>query len=138
MESSSLGGILRGRMPDRDQEMISSLRRAYDAFNRGDYDTAIVLAHPAIEYVPPGGQAPRRGADAVRAWIEPDAFESRINGNKAFVRQRIRARGAGSGVELDNEMAMVWTFDDDGLVTRAEAFLTHQDAEALKAVGLSE
>ena len=33
---------------------------------------------------------------------------------------------------------MVWTFDDDGLVTRAEAFLTHQDAEALEAAGLSE
>ena len=78
--------------------------------------------------------------------MEPDAFESqqvqtrefRINGNKALVRQRIRARGAGSGVELDNEMCMVWTFDDDGLVTRAEAFLTHQDAEALEAAGLSE
>ena len=63
--------------------------------------------------------------------------EFRINGNKALVRQRIRARGAGSGVELDNEMRMVWTFDDDGLVTRAEAFLTHQDAEALEAAGLS-
>ena len=83
--------------------MNNGLRRAYDAFNRGDFDTAIELAHPAIEYVPPGGQAPLSGADAVRGWMEPDAFESqqvqqrefRINGNKALVRQRIRARGAG-------------------------------------------
>jgi ketosteroid isomerase-like protein len=133
-------------MSDREQEMINSLRRAYDAFNRGDFDTAIDLAHPAIEYVPPGGQAPLRGVDAFRAWMEPDAFESqqvqprefRINGNKALVRQRARARGAGSGVELDIEMCAVWTFDDDGLVTRAEAFLPHQDAEAAEAAGLSE
>ena len=41
-------------MSDREQEMINGLRRAYDAFNRGDFDTAIELAHPAIACVPRG------------------------------------------------------------------------------------
>jgi hypothetical protein len=37
-------------------------------------------------------------------------------------------------VEL--ETWVLWTFDDDGLVTRLEGFLPHQDAEALEAAGL--
>jgi ketosteroid isomerase-like protein len=133
-------------MSNRDQEMISSLRRAYEAFNRGDFDTAVEVAHSEIEFVPPGGQAPLRGADALRAWMEPDAFEEqqlqprefRVQGNKVLVRQHTRARGAGSGIELDLEAWVLWTLDDDGLVTRVEGFLPHQDAEALEAAGLSD
>jgi ketosteroid isomerase-like protein len=133
-------------MSDRDQEMINSLRRAYEAFNRGDFDTATERAHPEIEFLPPGDQAPLRGAEAFRAWMEPDAFESqklqprefRVQGNKVLVRQHARARGAGSGIEVELETWVLWTFDDDGLVTRVQAFLPHQDAEALQAAGVSE
>jgi ketosteroid isomerase-like protein len=133
-------------MSDRDQEMISSLRRAYEAFSRADFDTAIEIAHPEIEFVPPGGQSPLRGADALRAWMEPDAIEEqrieprefRIKGNKVLVRQHTWGRGAGSGIELEVDMWAVWTLNDDGLVTRAEAFLLHQEAEALEAAGLSD
>lgn len=133
-------------MPDRDQEIIDSLRRAYEAFSRGDFDTAVEISHPETEFVPPGGQSPLRGANAVRAWMEPDALEDlriepiefRINGNKVLVRQRIRARGAESGIELEDENCVVWTLDDDGLATRVEAFLSHEESEALEAAGLSE
>ena len=48
-------------MSDRDQEIISSLRSAYEAFNRADFDTAIELAHLEIEFVPPGGSAVAEG-----------------------------------------------------------------------------
>src|SRR4051812_39750074 len=73
-----------------------------------------------------GGQPPLRGAGALRAWMEPDAFEEqrvepldfRIEGEKVLVRQRTQARGAGSGINLDLEVWTVWTFDDDLLVTR--------------------
>jgi ketosteroid isomerase-like protein len=133
-------------MSDREQEMIGSLRHSYEAFNRGDFDAAIEMAHPDIEFVPPGGQAPLRGADAVRAWMEPDAFESqqlqarefRVQGNNVLVRQHARARGAGSGIEMELETWVLWTFDEDGLATRVESFLPHQDAEAFEAAGLSE
>jgi ketosteroid isomerase-like protein len=133
-------------MPDRDQEIIESLRRAYEAFSRADFDTAIEIAHPEIEFVPPGGQSPLRGADALRAWMEPDAIEEqrieprefRIKGNKVLVRQHTWGRGAGSGIELEVDMWAVWTLNDEGLVTRAEAFLLHQEAEALAAAGLEE
>jgi ketosteroid isomerase-like protein len=133
-------------MSDRDQEVVNRLRGAYEAFNRAEFDTAMEVAHPEIEFIPPGGQSPLRGADAMRAWMEPDAFENqqiepiemRMQGNTVLVLGRTRARGAGSGIELDLDIWVVWTFDDHGLATRVEAFLPHQETEALEAAGLSE
>ena len=132
--------------PEPDEEMISGLRRAYEAFSRGDFDTAMEIAHPEIEMVPPGGQSPLRGADAVRAWMEPDALEDqrsevlevRINGNRALIRSRNSARGAGSGIEVDVELWAVWTLDDEGLVKRIEGFLGHEKKRAFEAAGLSD
>ena len=133
-------------MSEREQEIISSLRSAYEAFNRADFDTAMDVAHPEIEFVPPGGQAPLSGADALRAWMEPDAFEEqqiqpvefRMQGDKVLVHQIAKARGAGSGIELNLDAWAVWTFDDDGRATRVEGFLPHQEVEALEAAGLRE
>ena len=126
--------------------MIDALRRVYNAFNRGDFDAAVAIAHPEIEFVPVGGQASLSGAEALRAWMEPDAFEEqrmepldfRVEGKKVLVRQHTQARGAGSGINLDLEFWAVSTFDDDLVVTRVEAYLPHQESEALEAVGLSE
>ncbi len=126
--------------------MIDALRRAHEAFNRGDFDAAVQLAHPEVEFVPPGGQASLRGAEAVRGWMEPDAFEEqrieplgfRVEGRKVLVHQHVQARGAGSGIELDIKSWTVWTFDDDLLVTRMESFLPHEESDALEAAGLSE
>jgi hypothetical protein len=53
------------------------------------------------------------------------------------VRQKGRARGASSGIEVETETWAVWTFDEDGLATRIEGYLIHQEDEALKAAGLS-
>jgi ketosteroid isomerase-like protein len=133
-------------MSDGEQEIISSLRSAYEAFNRGDFDAAMELAHPEIEFVPPGGQSTLRGADALRAWMEPDAFESqqiqpvefRIQGDKVLVHQLTKARGAGSGIEMTLDAWAVWTFDDDGRATRVQGFLPHQEIEALEAAGLQK
>jgi ketosteroid isomerase-like protein len=133
-------------MSDRGQEIISRLRRAYEAFNRADFDAATKIAHPEIEFVPPGGQSSLRGADALREWMEPDAFENqqiqpvefRMRGDKVLVHQLATARGAGSGIELNLDAWAVWTFDDDGRATRVQSFLPHQEIEALEAAGLSE
>ena len=61
-------------MSDSDREaLINRLRRAYEAFSRGDFDAAIEIAHPEIEFLPPGGAI--NGKAALRAWAEPDAME---------------------------------------------------------------
>ena len=124
---------------------VETIRRTYEAFSCGDFDTARKLAHPEVVLVPPGGQTSLRGA-AVRAWMEPDAIaeqrseprEFRINGDKVLVRQHTWSRGAGSGIELEADFWAVWTFDGDGRVTRIEVFLVDQEREALEAAGLSE
>jgi ketosteroid isomerase-like protein len=133
-------------MDGHDAAMIDALRRVYEAFNRGDFDAAVAIAHPEIEVVPVGGQASLRGAEALRAWMEPDAFEEqriepldfRVEGKKVLVRQHTQARGAGSGIHLDQEVWTVFTFDDGLLVTRMASYLPHQESEALQAAGLSE
>ena len=122
------------------------LRSLYGAFNRSDFDAAVEAVHPDIEFVRFGDQVPVRGVAALRGWMEPDAFEDqrfepldfRVNGDKIFVRHHFTARGAGSGIELDFTAFAVFTLDDDGLVTRLEAFPPHEEAEALEAAGLSE
>ena len=127
------------------QEKVETIRRAYEAFSRGDFDTARKVAHPEAVLVRPGGQSPLRGA-AFRAWMEPDALaeqriepcEFRVNGDKVLVRHHIRSRGAGSGIEVEADFWAVWTFDEDSLVTRIEVFSVHQQGEALKAAGLRE
>jgi ketosteroid isomerase-like protein len=133
-------------MSNRDPEVIAIVRRVFDAYSRGDFEAAMENAHPDIEFVPAGGQPPIRGAARVRAWMEPDAFESqlvealdfRVAGSKVLIRQRNKIRGAGSGIALDLIMWGVWTLDADGRTTRIEVFLEHQEAEALEAAGLSE
>jgi ketosteroid isomerase-like protein len=122
------------------------LQGVYEAFNRGDFDTATEIAHPEIEFVRPAGQPPLRGADALRAWMQPDAFEEQqmealefsVKGNKVLVRQHSTARGAGSGIEVEVDFWAVWTLNDHGLATRLEFFLDDQEAKALEAAGLSE
>ena len=133
-------------MPDRDEELISRLRRGYEAFNRGDFDAALDMIHPEFEFARPGAQSAVRGAAAFREWMEPDAFEEqriepidfRVNGNRVLVHQHATARGSGSGIELDVRSWAVWTMDDEGLALRLEGYQAREEAKALEAAGLSE
>jgi ketosteroid isomerase-like protein len=132
--------------PMTDKEMIAALRRLHDAFNRGDFDAAAQLAHPDVELVRAGGMSPVKGVAALREWMEPDAIEEprlepldfRVNGDKVLVREHVTGRGAGSGIEVDLVGYVVWTLDDHGLVTKAQLFTPHEEAEALEAAWLSE
>jgi hypothetical protein len=79
--------------------------------------------------------------EALRAWMEPDAFESQIVSgevielahDKALLHQQTRARGAGSGIEMEIGSWSVWTIDDQGQVTRMENFLEHEEDKARRA-----
>ncbi len=127
------------------QENVDITRRGYEAFNRGDFDAAMALLRPDVEFIRPGIESPLKGREAVRAWMEPDAFaeqrieplEVRPNGDKVLVRQELFARGAGSGIELELGSWAVWTLDDEGSIARVEMFMLDQEADALEAAGLA-
>jgi ketosteroid isomerase-like protein len=129
---------------EEDIKVIESLQRGFDAYSRGDFD-AVADFHPEAEIVPAGRQPVIRGVEAIRAWMEPDAFESqvveplefRVAGNKVLVRHRSKIHGAGSGIEADFVNWTVWTFNEERLMTRLEIYLPNQEAEALEAAGLS-
>jgi ketosteroid isomerase-like protein len=129
------------------QENVERAKRALVAVGTADYDSALALMHPDIELFPPGEQAPHKGADSVRRWMEPEAFAEQLidpldfidaGDRKVIGKQHIKARGAGSGIELEITSWSVWTFDDDGLITRVEIFLPHEEAKAREAAGLRE
>ena len=127
-----------------DAEIVEKVRAGYDAFNRGDFDGAVAMLHPDVEYIPPGGLVPHQGRAAVRAWMEPSAWASQViepleitvAGSRILMHGRTTARGAGSGIEMAVESWIVMTFDDELLVTRIETFFPHEEAQARQAAGL--
>jgi hypothetical protein len=124
------------------EQMVERLRRTYQLFNAEEFDAALEMAHPDIVFVRPGAQSELRGANALRAWMEPDAFESQLiepkdfeaTGNRVLVRQHATARGAGSGIEVEIESWTLWTFDDDGKATRMQFFLPNEEDEARRVL----
>ena len=129
-----------------ENEIASNVRRYYDAYSRGDFDTAMEYIHPEIELLPAGGQPPIKGAADYRGWLEPDAFESqvlepleiRFHGSKVLIHQRSTIRGAGSGIEAEFLSWAVLTLDEGGLTRRIEIYHDHEEAEAVEAAGLRE
>ncbi len=125
-----------------EERIVQTLDEIYEAFNKGNFDAAIDHAHPEIVLARAGDQSDIVGKDAVRAWMEPDAFEFQrfttqsieVSGNRALVELRTDAQGAGSGIEIGLDALIVWTFDDDGRITQLETFFTHQEDEARRAL----
>ena len=86
-----------------------------------------------------------RGHDGFRRWVA-DSFESfeavenewsefRDLDDRVLALGHVKARGRGSGMELESPIGWVFTIRR-GKVAKAEGFLSR--AEALEAVGLSE
>ena len=105
------------------EKRLEIVRRSYDAFNRQDFDLALTYADPEIEYHPVDGQEPLEGLPAYRQWMEPDAFEDMLvtlqdieaSGDRVLVRQLVKARGAGSGIEIELMFFTVFSFTEDDL-----------------------
>ena len=127
-------------------ENVEIARRWLDAISSEDFDAALALVHRDVVFVPPGNQAPHRGSESLRRWMEPDAFREQVaqpletvavTDRTVLGRQHVTARGRASGIELDVISWSVWTFDEDGLITRIEIYLAHEEDKALEAAGLS-
>jgi ketosteroid isomerase-like protein len=115
---------------------------AYDSFNQGETEAILDLLHPDIEWVPPPTSVephPLHGRDAVREYLAPNIFESQTaepieiieHGNRLLVVAHVRARGRGSGIEIDQTAYHILTIEGG----RAVRFEVHVDrATALAAL----
>jgi ketosteroid isomerase-like protein len=115
-------------------ELTDTILAAYDSFNRGEMEPMLQLLHTDVEWIPPPTSLepePLHGREAVREYLAPNFFESQIaepletieHGNRVLVVARVRARGRGSGIELDQTVYHLLTIEDG----RAVRFEVHVD-----------
>jgi ketosteroid isomerase-like protein len=120
------------------ERAMTRLREGYDAFNRGDFDEAAKWIHPDIVWHRVADfESAMEGRDAVRENMDPKVFERQRTevlgmeavGDSILVDTVFHAKGAGSGIELDQEGYHLWEMRD-GMAVRFEFFLDRDEAIA--------
>jgi ketosteroid isomerase-like protein len=109
-----------------------------------DFDEALTHVDPGVVWNPVEESA-AQGHDAVRAstarwkseWDDDELIPEEFadGGDRVVATVRFRARGRGSGIEVDARLYDVFTLHD-GKIVRMDQF--SERSEALEAVGLSE
>ena len=132
------------------RDKVDVAKRAVDAYNRRDVDGAFAeFLTPDFEWYPAiarafhgGAYRGREGverflADTSENWAELQiiAEEFRDLGDRALVLGRLKGRGKGSGVPVDQPFATILDFRGDR-VSRFRGY--HDRAEGLRVAGLSE
>jgi ketosteroid isomerase-like protein len=116
------------------------IRQAYEAFNTGDMDAVMELLDERVELRPPAASLeprPLHGREAVREYLSPNMFEEQTaepeeiidEGDRVLVVARTRARGRGSGVQIDATAFHLWTLEDERVI-RFEVYLAREEALA--------
>src|SRR5439155_17710413 len=120
---------------------VEIVRRIYEAWGRDEYPGPLEFMDRDIEYVNPAGAVEpgtRFGLSAftravekvLESWefwrVEPEQL--RAAGDQVAVVVRYRARGRGSGVEVEGRESALWTLRD-GKAVRYEWF--HEPTDAL-------
>jgi ketosteroid isomerase-like protein len=130
------------------EENVEVALRAFDAWNRGDYEAWIKAFDTECEFSPLRAQLegqPYRGHDGLRQFMRDvtDEWESvrfglsdiRDTGDQLVGLLRFKARGRISQAELDLPIGVVASVRD-GKIFRVRMY--SDPAEALEAAGLSE
>jgi ketosteroid isomerase-like protein len=128
-----------------ESENVRRLRDLVETFNSGDFDAVMEFVHPDVELKLVEGSITGeslRGAEAVRRWLEPDAFESiqlqieavHEHGDRLLVDTIAHSRAAGSGIELDQRVYQVVTMRE-GRASLVEHWLDRE--RALESAGLT-
>jgi ketosteroid isomerase-like protein len=131
------------------EENLEIIRRAYEAFNRGDPDGMVVDFAPTFEYVATGAilgsSGVYRGPEGYKAFLGLfwDEFQdARVElhglidaGDQVLAELSLRGRGKKSGAEARWDIWQLWTLRD-GMAVYAQGFTKRPDA--LEAGGLSE
>lgn len=129
------------------QENVEAVVECIAAYNEGDWDRAVKIFAPDVEWRDSAEHPDRRavvGPDAViedlraRLDVVPSTFDvERVvdRGSDVVGLGQLRAGGISSEGEIRTPFALVFTFAT-GLVVCVEEFRDHD--EALKAAGLEE
>ena len=131
------------------EENVELAHRAFDAFNRRDFDAFLAFMDPDVElkarFMEVEGIASFRGHSGVREWWEallaifPDFRVDVINvrdfGDGVIVAVRVHGHGLDSGVPIEEKLWMASRVRD-GRVTWWRNFVS--EGEALEAAGLRE
>ena len=130
-----------------EQENVRVVRRVYDAYLSGNFEAALAMIDPEVEWdgsIRPEGRV-YRGHDgvveALRTWTGTwEAFRLEVEeiidaGDHVIVVEQQSGRGKGSGLPLRQQNFSVFTLRD-GRITRV-VFARNRD-DALEAAGLSE
>jgi uncharacterized protein len=122
-------------------ENIEIVGRLIDAWNQRDQQAALAEMHPQCEVRGVEARETLRGhagvAAGFRDWfeafeqfaIEPEDFVA--HGDRVLVPMRQRARGKGSGLEIEERFYQLFTLRD-GMVFRFEEY--SEEADALEAL----
>ena len=132
------------------EDNVEIVRRAYEAFNRGDFDSALEFLAPEVEW-----QMPPNLPD-VGVWVGRDQVIARMEeffevfdelqvqveeliaaGDRVVALVRYKGRGSATGLEIEGAGldSQVWTLRD-GKVIRLE--LHGGTTGALEAAGLED
>jgi ketosteroid isomerase-like protein len=132
------------------QENVEVVRRTYDAWNRRDFDEAVELLAPDIEWqMPPnlpdaetwrGSDDVARGLETfLESWTElrVEVQELIDAGDRVVALVRYSGQAALTGLAVEGQVvdAAVWTLRD-GKATKVQMYAGTD--EALEAVGLRE
>ena len=131
------------------QQNVELVQRFEDSWTRRDLESALECVDAEMEFDWSASMGPLKGTykghdGLARFWTEMlDAFEHfspemveviECGPEELITVDVVRARGKGSGVEIEARGAMLWTVRE-GKIVRGKMF--HTKEEAIEAVGLS-
>jgi uncharacterized protein len=127
---------------------LTNIQRAYEAMSRLDAEALVALCDPEVEFrsrIAEADDVTYRGHDGVRdyvaslaeafEWIRTEPLDVIDEGDRAVVYNRFRARGRGSGAEVEERFFQAIRFRHGRSVWWA---FYPSMAEALEAVGIRE
>ncbi len=130
------------------RENVEVVTGLVDAWNRAEVEAVLKLfQRDCVVVFPPDvpEPGPFQGHAELRAWVEgflaaweshrAEALELTVEGDVVLAMLHLSGRGTGSGIELDETDAHVFTFRDGKIIVWRNFA---ERAEALEAVGLRE
>jgi ketosteroid isomerase-like protein len=117
------------------------VRRAFDAFTRGDMEPLRELIDPSFEVedrVTPEANPAERGLDAliknaalayeVFGEVRWDPVEIEDHGDRVLVRVHVTAKGKSTALPIDDDVGHIYTMNAEGRVTKLDIFRTWDEA----------